>query len=60
MHRVSHAYPPQGSPLNLTIPCATDAQLATYAGAAPLETSSAKRVRYRLNRGGNRRLNAIR
>jgi transposase len=40
--------------------CATDAQLAAYAGAAPLETSSAERVRYRLNRGGNRRLNAIR
>ncbi|MBA3358883.1 MAG: IS110 family transposase [Thermoleophilaceae bacterium] len=38
---------------------ATDAQLAAYAGAAPLETSSAERVRYRLNRGGNRRLNAI-
>jgi len=26
---------------------------------APLETSSAGRVRHRLNRGGNRRLNAI-
>ena len=38
---------------------ATDAQLAAYAGVAPLETSSAERVRHRLNRGGNRRLNAI-
>jgi transposase len=38
---------------------ATDAQLAAYAGAAPLEASSAGLVRHRLNRGGNRRLNAI-
>ena len=38
---------------------ATDAQLAAYAGVAPQETSSAERVRHRLNRGGNRRLNAI-
>ena len=37
----------------------TDAQLAAYAGAAPLEASSAGRERHRLNRGGNRRLNAI-
>ena len=37
---------------------ATDAQLAAYAGVAPLETSSAGYVRHRLNRGGNRRLNA--
>ena len=37
----------------------TDAQLAAFAGVAPLETSSAERVRHRLNRGGNRRLNAI-
>jgi transposase len=37
----------------------TEAQLAAYAGAAPLETSSAGHVRHRLNRGGNRRLNAI-
>lgn len=37
----------------------TDAQLAAYAGAAPLEASSAGLVRHRLNRGGNRRLNAI-
>lgn len=37
----------------------TEAQMAAYAGAAPLETSSAGLVRHRLNRGGNRRLNAI-
>jgi transposase len=39
--------------------CATDAQLAAYAGVAPLEASSADLVRHRLNRGGNRQLNAI-
>lgn len=38
---------------------ANDAQLAAYAGASPLEASSAGVVRHRLNRGGNRRLNAI-
>jgi transposase len=37
----------------------SDAQLAAYAGVAPLEASSAGAVRHRLNRGGNRRLNAI-
>jgi len=37
----------------------TEAQLASYAGVAPLEASSAGLVRHRLNRGGNRRLNAI-
>ena len=37
----------------------SDAQLAAYAGAAPLEASSAGYVRHRLNRGGNRRLNAV-
>ncbi len=37
----------------------SDAQLAAYAGVAPLEASSAGRARHRLNRGGNRRLNAI-
>ncbi len=37
----------------------SDAALAAYAGVAPLEASSAGRVRHRLNRGGNRRLNAI-
>jgi transposase len=36
-----------------------EAQLAAYAGVAPLEASSAGCVRHRLNRGGNRRLNAI-
>jgi transposase len=40
-------------------PFATEAQLASYAGVAPLEASSADLVRHRLNRGGNRRLNAI-
>src|SRR5579859_68511 len=38
---------------------ATEAQLAFYAGVAPLEASSAARTRHRLNRGGNRRLNAV-
>ena len=38
---------------------ASDAQLAAYAGVAPLETSSAGHVRHRLNRGGNRRLNSV-
>jgi transposase len=38
---------------------ASDAQLAAYAGVAPLEASSAGQSRHRLNRGGNRRLNAI-
>ena len=37
----------------------SEAQLAAYAGVAPLEASSAGTVRHRLNRGGNRRLNAI-
>ncbi|MDP9411594.1 MAG: transposase [Actinomycetota bacterium] len=37
----------------------SDAQIAAYAGVAPLEASSAERVRHRLARGGNRRLNAI-
>lgn len=37
----------------------TDAQLARHAGVAPLEASSGERVRHRLNRGGNRQLNAI-
>ncbi|NPV70808.1 MAG: IS110 family transposase [Firmicutes bacterium] len=38
---------------------ASDAQLAAYAGVAPIEASSAGLVRHRLHRGGNRRLNAI-
>lgn len=37
----------------------TEAQFAAYAGVAPLEASSAGKVRHRLNRGGNRRLNSI-
>jgi transposase len=37
----------------------SDAQLAAYAGCAPLEASSAGSVRHRLNRGGNRKLNAV-
>lgn len=36
-----------------------DAQVAAYAGVAPLETSSAGTVRHRLNRTGNRQLNAV-
>jgi transposase len=38
---------------------AGEAQLAAYAGAAPLEASSAGLVRHRLNRGGHRQLNWI-
>jgi transposase len=38
---------------------ASDADLAAYAGAAPLEASSAGAVRHRLNRGGNLQLNSI-
>lgn len=38
---------------------ASDRQLAAYAGVAPLEVSSAERVRHRLNRHGHRQLNAI-
>ncbi len=38
---------------------ATEDQFAAYAGASPIETSSAGRVRHRLNRGGNRRLNRV-
>ena len=38
---------------------ATDAQVAAYAGVAPLEASSGERVRHRLNRGGNRQFNAV-
>jgi transposase len=37
---------------------ASDAQLAAYAGVAPIEASSAGHVHHRLNRGGNRQLNA--
>jgi transposase len=38
---------------------ADDAALAMYAGVAPLEASSGSRVRHRLNRTGNRQLNAV-
>lgn len=37
----------------------SEAQLVTYADIAPLKTGSAGKVRLRLNRGSNRRLNAI-
>jgi transposase len=36
---------------------ATDARLASYAGVAPLDASSGRQQRHRLNRTGNRRLN---
>lgn len=36
----------------------SDAALALHAGAAPLEVSSGERTRHRLNRRGNRQLNA--
>lgn len=35
----------------------SDAQLAIYAGAAPLDASSGQQQRHRLNRSGNRQLN---
>lgn len=38
---------------------ATDAQLARYAGVAPVEASSAGQTRHRLNRTGHRKLNAV-
>lgn len=38
---------------------ATEAQLASYAGTAPLAASSGEHTRHRLNRGGNRQLNAL-
>lgn len=38
---------------------ASDAQLASYAGVAPLEASSGEQTRHRLNRTGNRHLNAL-
>jgi transposase len=36
-----------------------EARLAMYAGVAPLEASSAGKVRHRLNRSGNRSLNSL-
>ena len=38
-------------------PLPTDAQLARHAGVAPLDASSGKHQRHRLDRGGNRQLN---
>lgn len=38
---------------------ASDAQLASYAGVAPLEASSGEHPRHRLNRTGDRQLNAL-
>jgi transposase len=38
---------------------ASEGRLAAYAGVAPLEVSSAGRIRHRLNRQGHRQLNAI-
>jgi transposase len=38
-------------------PFQTEAQLALYAGIAPLDASSGKQQRHRLNRTGNRQLN---
>ena len=38
---------------------ASDAELAAYAGVSPWEASSAGKTRHRLNRSGNRRLNAV-
>ena len=38
---------------------ASDAKLAQYAGVAPLEASSAGRIRHRLNRTGHRKLNEL-
>lgn len=40
-------------------PFASDSQLASYAGVAPLEASSAGNGRHRLSRAGNRKLNGI-
>lgn len=37
----------------------TDAHFANYCGAAPLETSSGRTTRHRLNRRGNRQLNRV-
>lgn len=37
----------------------TDAHLASHAGVAPLEASSAGKTRHRLNRTGHRKLNAV-
>lgn len=36
----------------------SDAKLASYAGVAPVDASSGRQLRHRLNRAGNRQLNA--
>ena len=54
------ADPQLDRPSALGLTCRPLAQLAAYAGVAPLEASAAAAlVRHRLDRGGNRRLNAI-
>jgi Transposase IS116/IS110/IS902 family/Transposase, Mutator family len=42
----------------LLLPGPADAQLARHSGVAPLEASSGRTQRHRLDRGGNRQLNA--
>ncbi len=37
----------------------TDARFAAWAGVAPLDASSGRQQRHRLNRGGNRQVNAV-
>ena len=50
--------PPGSSPRSPTSTrFSTDAQLASYAGVAPLDASSGRQQRHRLNRTGNRQLN---
>lgn len=39
--------------------CSTKAQLASYAGVAPVENSSGQRQKHRNNKRGNRQLNSI-
>jgi transposase len=51
--------PTSGSTLLTSRRFSNDAQLAAYAGVAPLEASSAGDIRHRLSRDGNRELNAI-
>ena len=51
--------PPGCSPRSPTSAASrTEAQLALYAGVAPLDASSGRQLRHRLNRSGNRQLNA--
>ena len=50
--------PPGSSPRSATSSGSrTEARLASYAGVAPLDASSGRQQRHRLNRTGNRRLN---